>query len=113
MPRLLADKEKLKIALLNIVINAVEAMKPSIGILKVEAKMIDGLAFVCISDNGKGIDLEDMEKLFDPFYTNKEGGMGLGLTSTKNILNSHSATIEVKSKVNEGTTFCIYFKLPQ
>jgi PAS domain S-box-containing protein len=113
LPKLLADKEKLKIALLNIVINAVEAMKPSKGILKVEARMVDGVAFVCISDNGKGIDLEDMEKLFDPFYTNKEGGMGLGLTSTKNILNSHSATIEVKSKINEGTTFCIYFKLPQ
>ena len=39
--------------------------------------------------------------------------MGLGLTSTKNILNSHSATVEVKSKVNEGTTFFIYFKLPE
>ena len=94
-------------------INAVEAMKPSTGVLKVEAKMVDGFAVVWITDNGKGIGVEDLEKLFDPFYTNKEGGMGLGLTSTKNILNSHSATVEVKSKINEGTTFIVHFKLPQ
>ncbi len=113
LPRLLADKEKLKIALLNIIINAIEAMQPAKGVLKLDAKLIDGLGVISIADNGKGIELENLEKLFDPFYTNKEGGMGLGLTSTKNILNSHSATVEVKSKVNEGTTFCIYFKLPE
>ena len=112
LPRLLADKEKLKIALLNIVINAIEAMQAGKGVLKVDVKLTDGLGVVCVSDNGKGIEIDDIEKLFDPFYTNKEGGMGLGLTSTKNILNSHSATVEVKSKVNEGTTFCIYFKPP-
>jgi PAS domain S-box-containing protein len=113
LPRLLADKEKLKIALLNIIINAIEAMQPAKGILKLDVKLTDGFGVICIADNGKGIELENLEKLFDPFYTNKEGGMGLGLTSTKNILNSHSATVEVKSKVNEGTTFCIYFKLPE
>jgi PAS domain S-box-containing protein len=112
LPRLLADKEKLKIALLNIIINAIEAMQAGKGVLKIDVKWSDGLGVICVSDNGKGIEIEDMEKLFDPFYTNKEGGMGLGLTSTKNILNSHSATVEVKSKVNEGTSFCIYFKPP-
>ena len=112
LPRLLADKEKLKIALLNIIINAIEAMQPAKGVLKLDVKLTDGLGVISIADNGKGIELDNLEKLFDPFYTNKEGGMGLGLTSTKNILNSHSATVEVKSKVNEGTTFYIYFKLP-
>jgi signal transduction histidine kinase len=111
LPRLLADKEKLKIALLNIVINAVEAMQPAKGILKIEVTSSDGYNVVCIADNGKGIAPEDVEKLFDPFYTSKEGGMGLGLTSTKNILNSHGATVDVKSKPHEGTTFFIYFKL--
>ena len=112
LSRLLADKEKLKIALLNIVINAIEAMQPGKGVLKVDVKSEDGLGVVCVTDNGKGIEVEDLEKLFDPFYTNKEGGIGLGLTSTKNILNSHSASVEVKSKINEGTSFCIYFKFP-
>ncbi len=111
IPRLLADKEKLKIALLNIVINAVEAMQPAKGVLKIDVTSSDGYNVVSISDNGRGIAPEDVEKLFDPFYTNKEGGMGLGLTSTKNILNSHGATVDVKSKPDEGTTFFIYFKL--
>jgi len=113
LPRILVDKEKIKIALLNIVINAVEAMEPGKGLLKIKAMLVNGTIIVSITDNGKGIIPEDIEKLFDPFHTAKPGGMGLGLTSTKNILNSHSAEIEVKSKINEGTTFSIYFKLPE
>jgi len=112
LPRILVDKEKIKIAFLNIIINGVEAMQPGKGVLTINAESSKGFIVVSIRDNGKGILQEDIEKLFDPFYTNKEGGMGLGLTSTKNILNSHGATIEVTSKINEGTTFWIYFKLP-
>lgn len=113
LPRILVDKEKIKIAFLNIAINAVEAMEPVKGVLKIDSRLSGGFIIVRISDNGKGIQQEDIEKLFDPFFTSKDGGMGLGLTSTKNILNSHNATIEVISKINEGTTFCIYFKLPE
>ncbi|MEO5978499.1 MAG: ATP-binding protein [Chryseolinea sp.] len=113
LPRILVDKEKIKIALLNIIINAIEAMRPGTGVLNVQASSSPGLAIVTIADNGKGISQEDIEKLFDPFYTNKEGGMGLGLTSTKNILNGHSAAVEVTSKINEGTTFTIFFKLAE
>jgi PAS domain S-box-containing protein len=113
LPRILVDKDKIKIAFLNITINAVEAMQPGKGVLRIDSELCDGSIIVRISDNGKGIQQEDIEKLFDPFFTSKEGGMGLGLTSTKNILNSHSAKVEVMSKVNEGTTFCIYFKLPE
>lgn len=111
LPRILVDKEKLKIALLNIVINAVEAMQPTTGVLKVQARLKERTIAVSISDNGRGIEQEDLDKLFDPFYTNKQDGMGLGLTSTKNILNSHNAKVEVKSTVNSGTTFCVYFTL--
>jgi PAS domain S-box-containing protein len=113
LPRLLVDKEKIKIALLNIVINGVEAMQPGEGVLKIYAGISNGCIVTTITDNGKGIAPEGLEKLFDPFYTDKPGGMGLGLTSTKNILNSHSAEIEVLSVVGEGTTFNIYFKLPE
>lgn len=111
LPRILVDKEKLKIALLNIIINAIEAMQPSIGMLRITAGMSDGSIVVSVSDNGKGIEQSDLDKLFDPFFTKKAEGMGLGLTSTKNILNSHSATIDVRSKLDEGTTFSIYFPL--
>ena len=112
LPRILLDKEKIKIALLNIIINGLEAMQPGTGVLKVSAEVRNGAVVALISDNGKGIAQEDIEKLFDPFFTDKPGGMGLGLTSTKNILNSHNAEVEVLSAVGEGTTFCISFKLP-
>jgi PAS domain S-box-containing protein len=111
LPRLLVDKQKLKIALLNILINAVEAMTPSKGVLKIAAKLADGSVVISVTDNGKGIHPDDMGKLFDPFFTDKKEGMGLGLTSTKNILNSHNATIEVKSERNKATIFYIYFPL--
>jgi PAS domain S-box-containing protein len=113
LPRLLVDKEKIKIALLNIIINATEAMEAEKGILKIVTDLRDGFLTISISDNGKGIAPEEIEKLFDPFYTGKQGGMGLGLTSTKNILDSHTASIEVTSVPTQGTTFTIYFKMPE
>jgi len=112
LPRILVDKEKIKIALLNIIINATEAMESEKGVLKISTEMRDGFLLVCIADNGKGIPSEEIEKLFDPFYTGKQGGMGLGLTSTKNILDSHTASVEVTSVPKQGTTFLIYFKMP-
>lgn len=113
LPRILLDREKIKIALLNIIINGLEAMQPSKGILKISVEKRNSCVLMLISDNGKGIAHEEIEKLFDPFYTDKPGGMGLGLTSTKNILNSHNAEVEVLSAVGEGTTFCISFKFPE
>lgn len=113
MPRLFVDREKIKIAFLNLIINAVEAMKPGSGVLKINAQLLPGYIQVVVEDNGKGIPLDDIEKLFDPFHTSKEGGMGLGLTSVKNILNGHSATVDVLSKLGEGTTFTVLFKLSE
>lgn len=112
LPRLLVDKEKIKIALLNIIINATEAMEAEKGILRIVTELRDAFLIISIADNGKGIPPEEIEKLFDPFYTGKQGGMGLGLTSTKNILDSHSASVEVTSVPKAGTTFTIYFKMP-
>jgi PAS domain S-box-containing protein len=112
LPRILVDKEKIKIALLNIIINATEAMEAERGVLKINTELRDGFLVISIADNGKGIPPEEIEKLFDPFYTGKQGGMGLGLTSTKNILDSHAASVEVTSVPKAGTTFTIYFKMP-
>lgn len=113
LPRVLLDKEKIKIALLNILINAIEAMKPGHGILTVKAECNDRHVFISILDNGIGIAEEELDKMFDPFYTGKQGGMGLGLTSTQSILNSHNAGIDVNSKLGQGTTFRILFNLPE
>ncbi|HEU5291212.1 MAG TPA: ATP-binding protein [Cyclobacteriaceae bacterium] len=111
-PKVLVDLEKIKVAFLNIIINAIEAMPPEMGVLTVAASLRDGVIVIEISDNGKGIPPADARRLFDPFFTGKESGMGLGLTTTKNILNSHNAEVEVESEVGKGTTFYIYFKPP-
>jgi PAS domain S-box-containing protein len=113
LPRILVDKDKIQIALLNIIINAVEAMERGKGILKINTSLADRILTIAITDSGKGIPASDLGKLFDPFFTGKQSGMGLGLTSTKNILNSHSALVEVKSEVGTGTTFFIHFKLAE
>lgn len=107
---LLANKEKLKIAFLNIIINGVEAMTNSgSGVLEIDIETADSLHTVIIKDNGCGIPEENISRLFEPYYTSKRNGMGLGLAATLNILQSHKAQIDVTSVVSAGTTFTISF----
>lgn len=104
------DADQLKTALLNIMVNAVEAMEPGRGMLTVKTYCTDdNRVCVIVSDNGSGISDENRQRLFDPFFTAKSGGMGLGLTATQNIVNSHKGSIDVESKVGEGTTFRLQF----
>jgi len=106
----LADYEKLKIAFLNIIINAVEAMEDENGKLIITLKKINEIQYlVSIEDNGCGIVKENLVKLFDPYFTTKQNGFGLGLASTLNILQSHNVAIDVDSKVKKGTTFKLFF----
>lgn len=105
-----ADKEKLKIALLNIILNASEATPPDKGIIKLTVKKFKSDFLLNISDNGHGLEKEQIDRLFDAFYTNKATGAGIGLNSVKNILEEHDAQIKVKSKPKEGTSFSIYFQ---
>jgi len=107
---ILADAEKLKIALLNIIINAVEALDQTTGKLEISLAIIDQQPQVIIKDNGCGITEENLSRLFEPYFTAKRNGMGLGLATTLNILQSHKAEVEVQSKLNEGTSFIITFK---
>lgn len=102
-----ADEEKMIIAFLNIIINAVEAMTPAEGILTISTLKTNDKALLKISDNGIGIPEDKLARLFDPFYTSKSKGTGLGLTSTQNILLNHKGSIHVDSKPGSGTTFTI------
>lgn len=111
LPLIVVDKEQIKIALVNIMVNAIEAMTPGQGALEITCVKQDDQIILIISDNGKGIAEEELDNLFDPFYSAKQGGMGLGLTSTQNILNSHKIGIEVKSKIDQGTSFHIIFNV--
>lgn len=106
----LLDRDQVKTALLNILVNAVEAMEEGKGVLAVKTSCEDNNRLcVEVRDNGGGINQAHRQRLFDPFFTGKSGGMGLGLTATQNIINSHKGSIEVDSQVGEGTTFRLYF----
>lgn len=106
---IMADAEKLKLALLNIVTNAIEAMEEGDGLLGISVSTEQTGVKVSISDNGCGISEENISRLFEPYFTQKRNGVGLGLAFTLNILQSHKANIEVNSKEGEGTTFLITF----
>ena len=108
----LADRSKLKIAFMNLVVNAIEAME------HVEnARLLLSLAsgdkqVLCeVTDNGCGIPSDSLGRLFEPYYTSKRNGMGLGLASTMNIIQSHKGYIEVHSKPGKGTTFLVHLPL--
>jgi PAS domain S-box-containing protein len=107
---IMANKEKLKIAFLNIIINAVEAMPADgTGQLDISLDSNPDMHVVTIRDTGCGIPEEHISRLFEPYFTSKRNGMGLGLAATLNILQSHKSQIDVTSAVNAGTTFTISF----
>lgn len=102
-----ADREKIQIALLNILINAVEAVEEGNGKINVDVEILPSSINIRISDNGTGIDAESLPKLFQPYFTGKKNGMGLGLAATHSIIKSHKGDVQVKSSIGEGTQFSI------
>jgi len=102
-----ADKPKLIIAFTNILINAIEAMKATQGELTVGITSTGRTHTVTIRDNGHGIPEEYLGKLFEPLFTLKKNGMGLGLATAFSIIQSHKGSVNVESKVNEGSSFII------
>ena len=107
-----ADVEKLKIALLNIIINAIEAMEESRGELFIHLEQRSEHYIISIRDNGCGISQEHISHLFEPYFTSKRNGMGLGLAATMNIVQAHKGSIDVRSEEGVGTTFTVYFPRP-
>jgi PAS domain S-box-containing protein len=108
---ILADFDQLKIAFLNIIINGIEAMHENIGKLNISIETGIKTCSVKISDNGSGIPKDHLSHLFEPYFTAKRNGMGLGLAASLNILKSHHADIDVDSEIDKGTTFIIGFPL--
>lgn len=106
---IMADCEKLKLALLNIVVNAIEAMEEGKGELSISLADTGDNIVLQVTDNGCGISEESIARLFEPYFTQKRNGVGLGLAFTLNILQSHKANIEVTSTEGVGTTFTVSF----
>ncbi|HWP44172.1 MAG TPA: ATP-binding protein [Blastocatellia bacterium] len=100
------DRERLKSCLSNIAINALQAM-PSGGELTAQVQQVNGMVEISLTDTGEGIGEEAIGKIFEPYFSTKNAGFGLGLAVTKKIVEDHKGTIEVHSKVDEGTTFTV------
>jgi signal transduction histidine kinase len=108
--KIFVNKQKIKIALVNIIINAIDAMHPEKGKLKLITRSINGKCIIEIEDNGIGISKENLKNLFTPYFTNKAGGMGLGLSTTIDILRANHATVDVQSEEAKGTRFILSFE---
>ncbi len=110
LPVIRAVPDQLNQVFLNLVINAVEAM-PEGGRLKVGSEWDGATRQICLTfqDSGKGVPPELLENFFNPFFTTKPDGVGLGLFVSYNIIKEHQGQIQVDSRVNVGTTFRIWF----
>ncbi|MFA5183826.1 MAG: ATP-binding protein, partial [Syntrophales bacterium] len=107
-----ADPNRLRQVFLNLLINAVDSITTK-GKVMISTEMMEGQnkpgrwLLIRFKDNGIGIPAEDINKIFDPFFTTKSIGTGLGLTVSDKIIQDHHGIIEVESKIQKGTTFCV------
>ena len=107
MPLLLIDPDRITQALINLYINAIQAM-PDGGQLSVHSQEKEGGVELNVSDTGAGMNEANKNKIFDPYFTTKNTGTGLGLAVVQKIVEAHGGTIEVESKEGEGTHFTIF-----
>jgi len=109
------DVKQIKQVILNILKNSMDAIQDSgderKGLIQVTANRENRYAVIRIRDNGKGMERSTMARLFDPFFTTKQDGTGLGLSVSYRIIRNHGGTIQVDSRLNEGTEFIIYLPL--
>ena len=108
---ILADKSLIEQALINLVLNAIDALEEiSSPQIKINAsKNKENRILISIEDNGKGISEDDLENIFIPFYTTKKQGSGIGLSLTKQVMFLHKGNITVQSELGKGTKFVISF----
>jgi signal transduction histidine kinase len=114
LPLVVADPELLKTCFLNLMINAVDAM-PEGGLLSVSVRRTRDergeLLQMEVSDTGRGMSAEDIRTAFEPYFSTKETGVGLGLSLTRKIVEDHGGTIEIESAPGQGTTARIVLPL--
>ena len=104
------DAKQLEIVFSNLILNAIQAGSNG-GRVMIQASEIDDYTIIDVIDNGHGIEKENLPRIFEPLFTTKPGGTGLGLASCKSIIENHGGTIECSSIVNKGTVFTI--RLPK
>jgi PAS domain S-box-containing protein len=112
LPSLEIDEKYLKQALLNIVKNAISAM-PGGGIMTVSTYQQADTVILKVADNGEGMSDEVLNKIFEPYFTTKDFGSGIGLTMVYKVVKEHMGDISVASQEGKGTSFTINFPIPQ
>ncbi len=103
-----ADPNQIREIFLNILNNACQALPPPGGKVQVDVQYEGGMFKVSVQDNGVGIAPEDMDKVFEPFFTRKSKGTGLGLTICNELVAMHQGKIEIKSRLGEGTVVSVF-----
>jgi signal transduction histidine kinase len=111
LPPVALDTNLFKQALLNLLLNAQQAM-PSGGELTIQASQDPSGVTLSLIDTGKGMPPEVAAKAFRPFFSTRAGGTGLGLPTTRKIIEAHHGTIDVESEVGHGTKFTIRLPVP-
>ena len=110
LPEIPLDRDLFKQVLLNLLLNAEQAM-PEGGEIILQASATEEGVCLDVIDTGCGIEPERLEKIWKPFHTSKPGGSGLGLPTTRRIIVAHQGTIEVQSEAGRGTKFSIRLPL--
>jgi signal transduction histidine kinase len=114
-PTISADAEKLRQVFSNLIDNAIDALRTVAEGRRIELYVENGrpgAATVRIADNGRGIPTEQLGRIFNPFFTTKESGTGLGMAIAKKIVEAHEGSIAVASTVGRGTEFTVTLPLP-
>ena len=106
LPRLNGDAEQIRQALLNVVLNAVQATPPG-GHIEVSARVEGGRFVIAVEDKGKGVPEMALGRIFDPFFSTREKGLGLGLPVAQHIVGQHGGKISVDSVADKGTSVAI------
>ena len=101
-----ADRDHLKQVLLNLVVNALQAMGAG-GTLTLGARAERERVTLVVADTGPGLAPDVLARVFDPYFTTKPGGLGLGLTIARRIAEAHGGALEVESRPGEGTRFLL------
>lgn len=108
LPDILCDEDQIKQVIINMALNAIDAMQDSpVKLLKIKTDFNSDYVCIKISDTGCGISSDQLDKIFLPFFTNKDSGTGLGLSMCNSIIENHKGRIEVESTFGKGTTFRI------
>jgi signal transduction histidine kinase len=106
------DQSSIRGALMNLILNSIEAMSDG-GILSVTLERTGEMLLLEITDTGRGISEDEVKKIFEPFYTTKDHGLGLGMPYARKIIEQHGGAISLSSRVGEGTTISIVLPAAQ